>query len=70
MTRSMIFALLSVGVLSACSGRIGGPSPQPGMSVAYSNSVGFTGVGGGDGPALSLQICDPLVQSCATSDGN
>jgi hypothetical protein len=45
MTRSTIFALMAIGLLTACAGKLGGPPPQPAMSEAYSDSIGFTGVG-------------------------
>ncbi|MGB3245295.1 MAG: hypothetical protein WBB25_12220 [Sulfitobacter sp.] len=45
MYRSIVLALMASGVLSACSGKIVGPPPQPGYTAAYSDSIGFTGVG-------------------------
>jgi len=45
MPRTIIFALMTFGLLSACSGKIGGPPPAPIVGGAYSQSVGFTGVG-------------------------
>ena len=45
MSRSTLFALLAVTAITACSGKLGGPPPQPGMDKSYTNSVGFTGVG-------------------------
>ncbi len=45
MSRTLIFAVVASGLLSACAGQLGGPPPQPGMSDAYSNSIGYTGVG-------------------------
>ncbi|MGJ5619768.1 hypothetical protein [Sulfitobacter sp. MF3-043] len=45
MPRLLIFALMSVGLLSACAGKLGGPPPAPVFGGKYSQSVGFTGVG-------------------------
>jgi hypothetical protein len=46
MTRSTFIALISVGLLSACAGKIGGPPIQPAMDPKFTNSIGFTGIGG------------------------
>ena len=45
MPRSILFALMMVGLLSACAGEIGGPPPAPMHGGPYSESVGFSGVG-------------------------
>jgi hypothetical protein len=45
MTRTTILALMTVGLLSACTEEIGMPPFQPGMDEDYSHSVGFTGIG-------------------------
>ena len=45
MPRAMLFTLLTVGLLSACAGEIGGPPPAPIIGGTYSESVGFSGVG-------------------------
>ncbi|MBD3662657.1 hypothetical protein [Sulfitobacter aestuariivivens] len=44
MTAKILALFCAAALLSACGGRFVGPPPQPGMSDAYSNSVGFTGV--------------------------
>lgn len=41
----MIAALTLVGLLTACTGKLGGPQPAPVFGGTYSNSVGFTGIG-------------------------
>lgn len=41
----MIAALTLVGLLSACTGKLGGPPPAPVFGGTYSDSVGFTSVG-------------------------
>ncbi|QFT57292.1 hypothetical protein FIU94_00525 [Sulfitobacter sp. THAF37] len=40
-----IAALTLAGLISACTGEIGGPPPAPVFGGAYSHSIGFTGVG-------------------------
>ncbi len=44
MPHSVIFALITLGFLSACTG-IGGPPPAAVIGGQYSDSVGFTGIG-------------------------
>lgn len=46
MQRSVILALMTFSLLSACAGKLGGPPPAPVFGGTYSNSIGFTGVGG------------------------
>jgi hypothetical protein len=41
----MIAALTLVGLLSACTGKLGGAPPAPIFGGTYSNSVGFTHIG-------------------------
>jgi hypothetical protein len=45
MPRSVILALMTFSLLSACAGKLGGPPPAPVFGGAYSKSIGFTGVG-------------------------
>lgn len=46
MPRSLIFALTTTVLLSACAGQIVGPPPAPVYGGTYSTSVGFAGLGG------------------------
>ena len=46
MTRTTLFALTTVGLLSACGDNFVAPPFQPAMDDRYSNSVGFTGING------------------------
>ncbi|MGJ8625792.1 MAG: hypothetical protein ACSHXB_02425 [Sulfitobacter sp.] len=45
MPRTIIFALISSGLLSACASVPGGPPPAPVFGGTHSQSIGFTGVG-------------------------
>ena len=45
MSRPVLLALIAASLLSACGGRFVGPPPQPAMTNAFSDSVGFTGIG-------------------------
>ena len=45
MSRPVLFALMAIGLMSACAGKLGGAPVQPAMSETYSNSIGFTSIG-------------------------
>ncbi|MEM6305499.1 MAG: hypothetical protein AAF744_12330 [Pseudomonadota bacterium] len=46
MTRKLLLALAAAGLVSACTGSIGGAPPQPGLHPTYSDSIGFTSING------------------------
>ncbi|MGJ8617243.1 MAG: hypothetical protein ACSHWS_10410 [Sulfitobacter sp.] len=56
MPRSIIFALMTFGLLSACSGKLGGPPPAPIFGGTYSHSIGFTGVGATHGMGVPRPV--------------
>ena len=46
MTRQSLFALMAIGLLSACAnGTLITPPYQPGYDPDLTNSIGFTGIG-------------------------
>jgi hypothetical protein len=45
MTRSILLALTTFGLLSACAQSIVTPPPAPVFGGQYSQSIGFTGIG-------------------------
>lgn len=45
MFRTTFAALITLSLLSACAGKLGGPPPAAAIGGTYSHSIGFTGVG-------------------------